>query len=125
FQVKVRGYRIELEEVEHVLAQHESVKDVAVVMWEDQDGDKRLVAYYIPLAGKKPGTGDLRRLLEEKLPAYMCPSFFVELPTFPFTPNGKIDRKAFPKPDVSTLHVGSGHVAQQRQLESRLAAIWQ
>src|SRR5439155_5971602 len=64
FQVKVRGYRIELEEVEQVLARHKSVKDVAVVTWEDQEGDKRLVAYYVPLAGQKPGTGDLRRYLD-------------------------------------------------------------
>jgi amino acid adenylation domain-containing protein len=125
FQVKVRGYRIELEEVEHVLAQHESVKDVAVVTWEDQDGDKRLVAYYIPREGKKAATADLRRHLQEKLPDYMCPSFFVELQTFPFTPNGKIDRKAFPQPDLSTLKVSSRHVAPQRQQETRLVAIWQ
>jgi amino acid adenylation domain-containing protein len=125
FQVKVRGYRIELEEIEHVLAQHESVKDVAVVTWEDEDGDKRLVAYYIPPAGQKPGAGDLRRYLQGKLPDYMCPAFFVELQTFPFTPNRKIDRKALPKPDMSMLQAGSRHVAPQRQKETQLVAIWQ
>lgn len=124
FQVKVRGYRIELEEVEHVLAQHESVKDVAVVTW-DQDGDKRLVAYYIPPAGRKPRTGDLRRYLRDRLPDYMCPSVFVELQTFPLTPNGKVDRKAFPVPDVSTSDVGSKPVRPQRQLETQLVAIFQ
>jgi amino acid adenylation domain-containing protein len=124
FQVKVRGYRIELEEIEHVLAQHKTVKDVAVVTWE-QDGDKRLVAYYIARPGRKPGIGDLRRHLLDKLPEYMCPSFFVELRAFPLTPNGKVDRKAFPAPDLSTVEAGSQAVRPQRQLETRLLAIFQ
>lgn len=124
FQVKVRGYRIELEEIEHVLAQHESVKNVAVVTWEDQDGDKSLVAYYVPVTGKKLHDSDLRRELRGKLPDYMWPSFFVELETFPLTPNGKIDRKAFPKPDVSPVEACSNHSAPQSSTEARLAAIW-
>jgi aspartate racemase len=125
FQVKVRGYRIELEEVEHALARHESVKDVAVVTWRDEDSDTRLVAYYIPTAGNRPRAGDLRRHLRDMLPEYMCPSFFVELETFPFTPNGKIDRKAFPKPDVSIPRSGARHVAPQRHVETQLVSIWQ
>ena len=124
FQVKVRGYRIELEEVEHVLVRHESLKDVAVVSWE-QDGDKRLVAYYIPQAGRKPETSELRRYVRDKLPDYMCPSFFIELQTFPLTPNGKVDRKAFPVPDASIVNVGSQPGRPQRHLETRLLAIFQ
>jgi amino acid adenylation domain-containing protein len=124
FQVKVRGYRIELEEIQNVLAQQDSVKDAAVVAWEEPDGDTRLVAYYVPLAGKKSSDGDLRQHLREKLPEYMCPSFFVELQEFPLTPNGKVDRKAFPNPAVSAF-VRSNHAEPQTPLESRLVDLWQ
>ena len=125
FQVKVRGYRIELEEIERVLASHSSVKDAAVVTWEDENGDKRLVAYYIPLPGEKTDTVGLRKHLRDKLPEYMFPSFFLELPSFPLTPNGKVDRKAFPPPDLSTTNVHSQRVGQLSPVEIRLAEIWQ
>jgi amino acid adenylation domain-containing protein len=124
-QTKVRGYRIELEEVEHVLAQHKDVRDVAVTAWEDGDGDNRLVAYYVPSNGKKPQAVELSKHLRQQLPDYMCPSFFVEIAALPLTPNGKVDRKAFPAPDMSALPAGSSHVAPRNELEERLAAIWQ
>jgi len=125
FQVKIRGHRIELEEVEHVLAQHESIKEAVVIVWEDQDGDKRLVAYYIPLAGCKPVSSDLRTHMQDKLPHYMCPSFFVELETFPLTPNAKIDRTAFPRPDLSKVVTDTKPAGPQSQLMTRITAIWQ
>ncbi|PYR33793.1 MAG: non-ribosomal peptide synthetase [Acidobacteria bacterium] len=124
FQVKVRGYRIELEEIEHVLAQHDGVKDVAVVTWEDGGGDKRLVAYYIPDPEHRPEIRELKGHVQERLPEYMCPSFFVELQNFPSTPNGKVDRKAFPNPEVTRAPTGSLHVAPQSELEARLARLW-
>jgi amino acid adenylation domain-containing protein len=124
-QAKVRGYRIELEEVEHVLAQHQDVRDVAVTIWEDRDGDNRLVAYYVPSNGKKPHAGDLSKHLRQQLPDYMCPSFFIEIAALPLTPNGKVDRKAFPALDISALPAGSRYVAPRNELEERLAAVWQ
>jgi hypothetical protein len=68
--------------------------------WEDQDGDNRLVAYYIPAADRPLKALDLGKILREKLPDYMIPSCFVEMEAFPLTPNGKIDRKALPAPTV-------------------------
>jgi acyl carrier protein len=123
-QVKIRGYRIELEEIEKMLSQHEDIKEVTTLAWENEDGDKRLVAYYIPLDGKSPKASALREFIQEHLPDYMCPSFFVEMPTFPRTPNGKVDRKAFPKPDSSGSDIEPNYVPPQRELELQLAAIW-
>jgi amino acid adenylation domain-containing protein len=125
FQVKVRGYRIELEEIEHVLSQHESIKDTAAVTWVDSNADISLVAYYIPIPGKSIPPEDLKKHIQRQLPGYMCPSFFVELHSFPVTPNGKINRKAFPPPDLSAATAESNYVAPRTEFEAHLAKIWQ
>jgi amino acid adenylation domain-containing protein len=98
-QIKIRGYRIELGEIEAQLAAHPNVKEAVVMAREDNPGDKRLVAYLTAKNGELPKAMDLRALLQTKLPDYMVPSAFVTLERFPLTPNGKLDRKAFPKPD--------------------------
>jgi amino acid adenylation domain-containing protein len=123
-QVKVRGYRIELGEIEKVLSQHQAIKDAVVVTQEDQGGDKRLVAYYIPVAGGRVKSGDLGKFLHRMLPDYMIPGCFVEMEAFLLTPNGKIDRKAFPKPESIALEAGSPFVEPEGELELRLADIW-
>ena len=123
-QVKVRGYRIELGEIEKVLSQHEALKDAVVVTQEDQDGNKRLVAYCIPVTGGRLKSGELGQFLQRKLPDYMLPSCFVEMKVFPLTPNGKIDRKALPKPESITLEAGAPFVEPEGELELRLADIW-
>ncbi|HEX8853568.1 MAG TPA: amino acid adenylation domain-containing protein, partial [Pyrinomonadaceae bacterium] len=98
-QVKVRGHRIELGEVEAVLAGHHSVRECTVIVREDL-GDKRLVAYVVPTREEESATSEeLRRYLGEKLPDYMLPSRFVSLDVLPLTPNGKVDRRALPAPD--------------------------
>ncbi|PAJ75454.1 non-ribosomal peptide synthetase [Pseudoalteromonas sp. NBT06-2] len=102
FQVKIRGFRIELEEIENALALHPDIAQVAVLAQEYSQGDKRLVAY----VNAKPDCDNLdimalQAFLAEPLPEYMVPGYFVELDTFPLTANGKLDRKALPKPDLS------------------------
>ena len=101
-QVKIRGHRIELGEIETALKQHVSVVDAVVAVREESTGDKRLAAYVVLHEQHRPnGPAPLRAYLAEKLPAYMMPSFLVLLDRMPLTPNGKVDRKKLPPPELS------------------------
>src|SRR5579864_5785415 len=104
-QVKIRGFRIELGEIETVLRAHPAINDTVVVAREDTPGDKRVVAYFVPIQGASPTTSELRSFMREKLPEYMLPSVFVTLASMPLTPNGKVDRLALPVPQPG---LGSG-----------------
>ena len=121
-QVKIRGFRIELGEIEAQLNQHAAVREAVVVAREDTPGDKRLVAYTTPKNGKPPTVSELRELLKVKLPEYMVPSAFVTLERFPMTPNGKVDRKALPKPEYESA--GSEFLPPSTPTEITLAKIW-
>jgi amino acid adenylation domain-containing protein len=98
-QVKIRGFRVELGEVEHRLRQHPDVADVIALAREDPDGSKILVAYIRP-AGRCAQPAQLRRHAAQSLPAYMVPSHFILVDSFPATANGKLDRDALPDPSA-------------------------
>jgi amino acid adenylation domain-containing protein len=123
-QVKLRGFRIELGEIEAVLSTHPELLDAVVVAREDVPGDKRLVAYVTAKNETPPKASDLRALLQNKLPEYMVPSAFVTLDRFPLTPNGKVDRKALPRPDFEAAADKGEFVAPATPTERVLAGIW-
>ncbi|SDY32320.1 amino acid adenylation domain-containing protein, partial [Myxococcus xanthus] len=98
FQVKLRGFRIELGEIETALRSHSEVETAIALVREDSPGDRRLVAYVTP---EDVDTASLREHLRQRLPEYMVPNAVVVLSTLPLSPNGKVDRKALPAPDLS------------------------
>lgn len=101
-QVKWRGYRIELEEIENTIRTYQKVRDVAVLLREDEIGVKRLVAYIVAKNAEKIQTEELRKSLK-RLPEYMIPTNFVQLDVMPLTMGGKIDRRALPIPESDRL----------------------
>ena len=123
-QVKLRGFRIELGEIEIALTQHEAVRECTVIVREDVEGDKRLVAYLVGKNGQELTAGELRGYLKQRLPEYMMPSAYVVLGQLPLTPNGKVDRRALPAPEQSQLEAAGGFVEPRTPLEEVLANIW-
>ncbi len=123
-QVKLRGFRIELEEIEAVLTEHPQVGGAAAVVHERSPGDQRLVAYVVPADGGTVDVDELRRLCKTRLAPYMIPSTFVQLDAFPTTPNRKLDRRALPAPDGLRPDLEGSYVAPESPVEQSLAAIW-
>ena len=124
-QVKLRGYRIELPEIEAVLLDHPMVERAVVEVRADKKGNKRLVAYWVARAEKKEGTIELHHFLKNKLPDYMVPSVYVELEELPRTANGKIDRKGLPEVEEAGGEEKESRRQEQTPVEELLAGIWE
>jgi len=122
-QVKVRGFRVELGEIEAALLSHPAVTEAVVIIREDEPNEKRIVAYVVCDDESRPLPEDLRSFLREGLPDYMLPSTFEYLERLPLTPNGKVDRRALPAPDQTQLEPGR-YVAPSTPIEEILASLW-
>src|SRR5262249_12545019 len=127
-EVKLRGYRIEMGEIEAVLSQQAAVRQAVVVVREDQPGNKRLVAYYTLAEESEQGANSvvaeaLRSYLAARLPEDMVPVQYVRLESLLLTPNGKLDRRALPAPEADA-YATCGYEAPQGELETALAGIW-
>ncbi len=121
-QVKIRGVRIEPEEIEAALAEHAGVAQAVVVAREDRSGEKSLIAYIVPASGNKPAAPDLRSFLREQLPEALIPSVFVFLEKLPLTASGKIDRRLLPEPKPERVDVR--YTKPSSQIELIISSIW-
>jgi amino acid adenylation domain-containing protein len=123
-QVKVRGYRIELKEIEHILVEHPDVQAAVVLARSDLGGEARLVAHIVAADCGEPRVNDLRDFLKTRLPEYMIPTGFIFLERIPLTANGKIDRPALVAIRQGLKVAGSEFVAPRDATEQVLASIW-
>jgi amino acid adenylation domain-containing protein len=119
-QVKIRGYRIELGEIEAVISEHPLVEQVIVLAREDEPGEKRLVGYVV--GRRQISSQELKEYLLARLPDYMAPGAIVQLEAMPLTANGKLDRRALPKPELN----GAGRlsVGPRTAVEEIVCGIW-
>lgn len=125
-QVKLRGFRIELEEIEAVLRQARGIRDCAVLLRGIAGADPALVAYVVVESGDRSTakTAELAAHLAARLPDYMVPARWVVLEAMPLTPNGKIDRNALPLPAPAVAAVAPAANPPRTPLEARIAAVW-
>lgn len=136
-QIKVRGFRVEVGEIEAALRQHPEVRECAVVAYDDEHRGPRLVAYVVArqperelppreteVPQREAELSGLRDFLREQLPEYMVPSTITRLDAFPLTPNGKLDRKALPAPDATRAEADGPYVAPRSELENLIAGVW-
>ncbi len=122
-QVKVRGFRIELAEIEAVLGEHPEVRQAAVHLWRVKANDVRIVACCVPARAGVLAPISLRKHLRARLPEYMVPQYFVAVDELPLTPNGKVDRRRLPAPVLTESHLGQ-HEAPADAVEATIAEIW-
>ncbi|TCP57968.1 amino acid adenylation domain-containing protein [Tumebacillus sp. BK434] len=124
-QIKIRGMRVELGEIETVVGQYPDVRESIVIAHEVTPGDKRLAAYLVGPQGVEIDIADVRNFMQAKLPEHMVPSFFLVLDKMPLTPNGKVDRRALPAPSSDHFARADDYVAPRDELEARMAAVWE
>jgi amino acid adenylation domain-containing protein/non-ribosomal peptide synthase protein (TIGR01720 family) len=119
-QVKLRGFRIEIAEVEAVLSRHSGVSQAAIIV-TPQD---QLVAYFVPAGQPAPSAAELRDFAAGHLPEFMVPSLFLPLERLPLTPSGKLDRRALPAPDTALVATAAEHVPPEGPDELAIADVW-
>jgi acyl-coenzyme A synthetase/AMP-(fatty) acid ligase/acyl carrier protein len=122
-QVKVRGLRVDIAEVESVIADHPGVKAAAVSAQENVNAEVRIVGYIVPRSKSALDVSDINAFLRDRLPDHMIPSNFLFLDSLPLT-NGKLDRRALPKPDNRRPNLKAQFVAPRSEVEKKLADIW-
>jgi amino acid adenylation domain-containing protein len=126
-QVKLRGYRVELGEVEALLSSHDAIKTTAACICAATDNadHAQLIAYVVPRdPARRPDTQDLREYLRARLPEYMVPASIIALDGLPLRPSGKVDRKMLASPDFVDLHRTSAYAAPQTSTQETLCDIW-
>jgi amino acid adenylation domain-containing protein len=124
FQVKIRGQRVEVSEIDMALARHAAVKEAVTVAREDSRGDKCLVSYVVSESGRSVSSKQLRTFLQQRLPGYMVPSSIVFLDAMPLTLSGKLDRRALPAPTMEVDDEPLKRVLPKDGVEQKLAEIW-
>ena len=124
-QLKIRGLRVEIEEIEHHIISHKSVSDCVVSDIENKNGELKLVAYVIPTPGSKLDSNEISKHLLRVLPDYMVPGMFLEITKFPLSPHGKIDRKSLPYPDDVRLLSGVAYCPPVNKIQQKLVQIWE
>jgi amino acid adenylation domain-containing protein len=123
-EVKIRGSKVAITEIEMALRDCAYVKDAAVTALDDQSGEKCLVAYVVPREAPGPKINELGKFLREKLPDYMIPAKFVYLESLPSI-NGKLDRRALPHPDYKRPDLSYPYVPPRNEVEQKLILIWE
>ena len=122
--MKIRGFRVEIEEIVSALKTHAAVADAHVMTMEEAQDQQRLIAYIVTSDASSEFQNQLRSHLKQRLPDFMIPSGFVRLEKFPLTPSGKIDTRALPKPEEAGLSGTANYVAPQTPTEEKMARIW-
>ena len=121
--LKIRGYRVDISEVERALRDHPDISEAAVRAWDQEPGETSLAGYIVPREGFAPNVSDVREFLTKKLPDYMIPSSFAWIQSLPLT-NGKLDRQALPMPARRRPELEVPFVIPRNDLERTLAGIW-
>ena len=124
-QIKIRGFRVELGEIESALSKCHGVKECVVISTGERAGETRLIAYFTPSGKRPPKAGQFRTFLEERLPEYMVPSAFVQMDALPLTQNGKVDRRALPEPERSRPALERKYASPRDAIELELTKIWE
>ncbi|MFG2825799.1 amino acid adenylation domain-containing protein, partial [Kitasatospora sp. NPDC048365] len=124
-QIKIRGFRVELGEIESALAAHPAVHQAVVLLREDNPGDKQLVGYLVPAGDGLPDAAELRGFLAASLPEYMVPAVYLAIDAIPLTTNGKLDKRALPAPGADAIRARQEYRAPRTPLETRITEVWQ